>query len=342
MRRINALNLVGGYKLREPWARGSFAVDWRNMVLKMTGHVHTTRILTYDLANAPPMEGFPEVYPISADWGWWPNTKENADHQYCNGLWFNGTNWWAVCRAHYDMSPRWDMDVYADDGTVWTAPLPQQKFSGFVKTPIGEDGISWAYFGCGGYESGQGTPSGPTLADYLGNVYLDYDWLPNPGANLEHWNTRAPRPADYWPEGHVDSWVGWEPRTVADVRQGRWASDWLYGGGVFLPNGPLLYFPYQGTGELRYSWGQNPDGSRIQRTVTFAENAGMNRTRVLAYDPTTFEPGAFEVIEFDREIDFWNPCGGQEIDPQGRLWLSDCFSHGDAEVHIRVYQVTYD
>ena len=332
MRRIQSLTLVGGYKLREPWARGSFAVDWRTMTLKMTGNLLNTRLLTYNLANAGPMESFPEVNPAEEGWGWWPDDKDATTKQYANGLWFDGDKWWAVCRAHYDMSPRGDMDVYADDGTVWPVPLPQQKFSGFVKPPPDAEGISWAYFGCGGYESGQGTSSGPTLADCNGSVFLEYDWLPTPGSNLERWNTRAPRLPDYFPEGHVDSWVGWEPRNG----QGRWASDWLFGGGVILPNGPLLYFPYVGTGELKYDWHQNPDGFD-QRTITFAESSGMNRSRLLAYDPNTLE-----CVEFDRELDFWNPVGGQEVDPQGRLWLAERYAHGDAEVQIRVYQVTYE
>lgn len=340
MRSIQSLNLVGGYKLKEPWARGSFAVDWRTMTLRMTGNVgnpyYDSSVLTYDLNAAGPPEAFPEVNPSRRDWRWWPNQKPGAAGQYANGLWFDGTRWWAATRAHYDTAPRGDMDVYADDGTVWNVPLAQQRFSGFVKTPPDADLISWTDFGCGGYESGGGTCSGPTRADYTGRVLLEYDWLGDPGDSLEYWNTRAPRLPDYFPEGHVDSWIGWDPRLVNNALQGRWASDWLYGGGVILPNGPLCYFPYQGTGELKYDWHQNPFGFD-QRTITFAESEGRNRSCLLAYDPDTLQ-----LVEFDRLLDFPGPVRGQEVDPQGRLWLAQgLYGHGDAEVMIRIYEVNY-
>ncbi len=332
MRRIQSLNLVGGYKLKAPWARGSFAVDWRTMTLRMTGHVHDTSLHTYNLANAGPMESFPEVNPVATEYGWWPHFKEDGQTaQYANGLWFDGEKYWAACRAHYDTTPRWDMDVYGSDGTVWNIPLAQQRFSGFVKPPPGDDLISWAYFGCGGYESGQGTCSGPTLADYTGQVYLEYDWLPNPGPSLSQWDTRAPRRPDYIVGS--DTWLGWVPRTINGVLQGRWASDWLYGGGVILPDGPLCFFPYQGTGQLHYDW--NPPNFD-QRTITFAEGEWANRSSLLAYDPATFQ-----CVEFDRLLDFAGPVRGQEVDPEGRLWLAEGYGHGDAEILLRVYQVTY-
>ena len=332
MRRISALNFVGGYRLKGPWARGSFAVDWRAKILRMTGHVHGNTILTYDLAAAGPPELFPEVSPVSEDWGWWPQQKQNAAGQYANGLWFDGEHWWAVCRAHYDTAPRGDMDVYRDDGLTWTVPLPQQKFSGFVKPQPGADLVSWPYFGCGGYESGQGTCSGPTLAVYDGTVLLEYaDFnLESPGPNLEYWDHRAPRLPDYsiW----RDEWLAWKPRVRNGKREGRWASDWLYGGGVILPGGLLCYFPWQGTGELRYDW--NPPHFD-QRTITFAESESKNRSCLLAYDTATMQ-----CVEFDRVFnDFWGPVRGQEVDPQGRLWLAQGFGHGDAEVVIRVYEV---
>jgi hypothetical protein len=223
------------------------------------------------------------------------------------------------------------MKVYGSDQTVWTVPLAQQRFSGFVKPIPGPDLISWPYFGCGGYESGQGTCSGPTLGEYTGNVLLEYQWLDNPGSSLEHWDTRAPRLPDYNPGS--DTWLGWMPKQIGPEIQGRWASDWLYGGGVILPDGPLCYFPYQGTGVLKYDW--NPPHFD-QRTITFAENEWMNRSSLLAYDPDTFE-----CVEFDRVLDVRGPIRGQEIDPDGRLWLAEGYGHGDAEVTIRIYQVEY-
>lgn len=336
MRRIQELVLLGGYKLKEQWARGCIAGDWRTQTLKMVGNVHSNNVLTFDLKNAPPLETFPEIYPVKVEPGWWPTHKNGADHQYANGLWFDGSRYWAVCRAHYDTAPTWNMMAYADDGDIYEIPLEQQKFSGFVKPPVGDDGVSWAYFGCGGYESGQGTCSGPTLADCEGNIFLQYaDFnLENPGPNLEYWNLRAPRLPDHFT--YTDSWLAWNPREVNGVLEGRWASDWLYGGGVILPDGPLCYFPYQGTGELRYSWGENPDGSRIQRTITFAEQEWYNRSCLLAYDPATFE-----CVEFGRLLDSQGPVCGQELDPEGRLWLAQSDWTPDNEIQLRVYQVNY-
>jgi hypothetical protein len=56
---------------------------------------------------------------------------------------------------------------------------------------------------------------------------------------------------NYFVEGHGDSWVGWEPRTINGVRQGRWASDGIEGGGLLLPDG-LEVLAAHGPGELKY------------------------------------------------------------------------------------------
>src|ERR1041385_1560094 len=157
--------------------------------------------------------------------------------------------------------------------------------------------------GGGGYSSGQGATMGPTLCDPTGAVKIDYGWPSLPGAHLEHWNERAPREPNYYPVNHIDGWWAWEPRTVNGVLQGRWASDRIMGGGLWLPEG-ICYWPTMGTGDL--------DCHR--QTTTFGLDV-LNQCWRYTYDPLTFSLTGYSRMPEDY------PVGGQEIGPDGKVYL---------------------
>ncbi len=303
--------LLGGWRLTQEFARGTIAIDFAAGKLWLAGHAQTNDVIEYDLpamgTGSDPM-AWPALTPTQIIPGWWP-----AEQGYCNGLcWWQGKLWCSP-RVFYDTSPPPDMTIYARDGWTLAIPLPRQKFSGFVKRGPGQE----PYLGCGGYESGQGTSSGPTLATLQGQVLIQYGWPPDPGPALEHWNERCPREPNYYPVGHVDGWSAWEPRTIDGQLQGRWASDRVQGGGLCLPEG-VCYWPWQGTGEINYA----------NQTYTFAPDA-MNRTRKYTYDKSTYQLIGWEGSDRHEWV-----CG-QELDAQGRVYL--CRSnvwHGNSPYQV--------
>lgn len=284
--------LLGGYRLTQEFARGTIAADFARGRLWMAGHAQRNEVLEYSLpalGGGTDPAGWPKLMAVRTLAGWWQGG-------YCNGLCFWRGKLWASPRNGYDTAPPPTLTLYAQDGETAVVPLPRQAYSGFVKRGPDLDPL----VGCGGYESGQGSVSGPTLARLDGTRLIGYGWPAAPGAGLEHWNERAPRDPDYWPENHVDSWLAWEPRTVGGTLQGRWACDKINGGGLVLPEG-VAYWPLLGTGDIVYS----------RQSLTFG--AALKSCRYL-YDPATYALMGWEAFA-PGEV------GGQELDAQGRAWL---------------------
>jgi hypothetical protein len=223
-------------------------------------------------------------------------------------------------KVYYDTATPATLRLHAEDGEILTLNLPRQRFSGFVKRGPGLD----PYVGCGGYESGQGSCSGPTVATLSGQRLLEYGWPGLPGANLEHWNERAPREPNY--SIAADDWVAWNPRMVSGELQGRWASDRILGGGLALSDG-IWFWPWMGTGELKYA----------NQTYTFAPYE-LNKTYAYRYHPTTFQFIDYQVLsEFGS-----SPIGGQELGPDGKIYLAqrDQWNSGNTyatDVALKVY-----
>ena len=243
-------------------------------------------------------------------------------------------------RVFYDTPPSSTepLTLYAMDGEKINLPLHRQAFSGFVKRGPGLD----PFIGCGGYESGQGTQSGPSLATLAGQRLISYGWPGEPGANLEHWNERAPRAPNYRPLAGFanladktpgvpgDSWVGWTPRVVNGQLQGRWASDMIFAGGLVLPEG-ITYWPWMGIGDLDYRW----------QTYTFAL---VRHTYAYRYDPRTFQLLGYEAQpQFDTNLDVNGITAvlGQELGPDGKVYLANGYQWASgtykADVALRVY-----
>lgn len=294
--------LLGGWRITEEFAQGCIAIDFSRMKLWMVGHAQRQELLEYDL---PPMgtgsdiAAWPRVDPISRKPPFWQGG-------YGNGLIFWRGKVWVSDRVFYDITPPQTMTLTAVDGETIAIAAPRQVFSGFVKRGPGLDPL----IGCGGYESGQGSSSGPSLCTLDGQVMFRHYWPGDPGpvdANgvPANWNAgRAPRAPNY--STASDTWVAWNPRVIGGELQGRWASDCVYGGGLVLPEG-ITYWAYQGTGDLDYA----------RQRPTFAAQ-GMERTSEYRYDPSTY---AFKGY-WPRPDLVDGPVLGQELGPDGRVYLA--------------------
>ena len=123
-------------------------------------------------------------------------------------------------------------------------------------------------------------------------------------------NQRAPRDPNYWVEGTRRFWVGWEPRVIKGVREGRWASDGIEGGGLLLPDG-LKYWPLMGTGELKYSY----------QSIAFAAQGNV-QTYEYTYDPKTYR-----FLSYRPAAMAW--VKGQEVGPDGTVYLAQRWLRGN-------------
>lgn len=301
--------MVGGWIGHEEWARGVIAFDHATGRIWVAGHDQIDHVHEYQ--NLPPMgtgdvSTWPILQPVRTIDRWWENIEGSPT--FPGGLAFFRGKLWCSPKVFYAASPVQGaglLSLHALDGDRIDLPLKRQEFSGFVKR-AGQEPL----IGCGGYTSGQGSMSGPSLATLDGQVLLRYEWPAMPGANLEFWNQRAPREPNYFVEGHSDSWVGWEPRTINGVREGRWASDGIYGGGLLLPDG-LKYWPLMGYGELKYAY----------QSIGFAAE-GAIQSYEYTYDPNTYQ--------FQSHRPFagaW--VKGQEVGPDGTVYLAQRWLRGN-------------
>ena len=320
--------LLGGWRLAEEYAGGAIAIDFSRMKLWMVGDRRQSTIVEYNLpamGGGTDLNAWPAVAPVRRiPLFLTPESGQvvgaGQEQIYCNGLAFFRGKLWASPKVYYDTKTPGYLRLHAEDGEILTLDLPRQMFSGFVKRGPGLE----PYVGCGGYESGQGSCSGPTVATLSGQRLLEYGWPGLPGANLEYWNQRAPRDTNY--SIATDDWVAWNPRTVNGQLEGRWASDRIYGGGLALPEG-ITYWPSMGTGELKYS----------MQSATFAPYE-RNRTYEYQYHSSTFQ-----LIGFWARPDLGaSPIGGQELGPDGKVYLAhtDQWNNGHSyttEVALKVY-----
>jgi hypothetical protein len=303
--------MVGGCFGHEEWSSGRIAIDYATGRLWVVGHDQTLDVHEYRLSDCPVNNGgdpstWPVIQPVRTIPRFWPNIEGSGT--YAGGLAFFRGKLWASPKVMYAASPvqgSGPLTLYSPDGSTIDLPLARQKFSGFVKR-AGQEPL----IGGGGYASGQGSVSGPTLATMSGQVLLSYEWPATPGANLEFWNQRAPREPNYWVEGHGDSWVGWEPRVINGVREGRWASDGIEGGGLLLPDG-LKYWPLMGTGELKYSY----------QSIGFAAQGNVG-----SYE-YTYDPNTYQFQSYRPFAGAW--VKGQEVGPDGTVYLAQRWLRGN-------------
>lgn len=292
--------LVGGWRLKQEYPRGALAIDFKTHRVFMAGHAQRQEIVEYSLlprnGNAtakepiPPGTGddimqWPQLDPVRVHPGFWKGG-------YAGGLCLKDNILWASPKKFYDMEPPPAFDLYGknlETGEVKTirVKLPRQAFGGgFVK---GRPGTM--LLGCGGYESGQGSVSGPTLATVDGTVLIG-----QPNHGTREFEKRERRPANYWPVKHTDGWLALEPRDGV----GRWACDRVHAGGIRHPRG-VAYWALLGIGELDYA----------RQNETFAPR---NETWLYTYDPETFDDVRFNKWRHGH-------VHGHEVGPDGRVYL---------------------
>jgi hypothetical protein len=168
----------------------------------------------------------------------------------------------------------------------------------------------------GGYESGQGSQSGPSFGRRSGQKLIEYQWPGLPGATDPatgkpvNWDLRAPRDTNYYPSDHGDTthtdyWVAWNPRTINGKLEGRWASDYIYAGCIVAPEG-VYWWAWQGTGPLDYA----------NQIPTFGWTQQVSQYR---YDPVNFKFAEYKLM--GPEVGQF-PVVGQEIGPDGTIYLA--------------------
>jgi len=292
--------LVGGWRLAQEYARGALAIDFDNQRVFIGGHAQRQEIVEFSLMRRSDETGksekiapgtgddvmkWPRLDPVKVHAGFW-------EGGYVGGLYYKDNTLWASPKKFYDMSPPPRFHLYGknlDTGKVETIPvgLPRQAFGGgFVK---GKPGT--ILLGCGGYESGQGSVSGPTLATIEGKTLIR-----QANHGTMEFEKRELRPPTYWPAKDVDGWIALKPRN--DV--GRWACDRVHAGGIWHPRG-VAYWALLGIGDIDYA----------RQNETFAAS---NETWLYTYDPKTYRS-----VEFKK----WDHghVHGHEVAEDGRVYL---------------------
>jgi hypothetical protein len=300
--------LLGGWRITGEFSRGGIAINHESKTLYVVGHAQRQEVYEFDLPDfgkGVKVGDWPALKSKRVIPGWWQDG-------YANSLVYHDGKLWAAVRKFYDTSPPSTLTLFALGGESRTIKLPRQQYSGFVKS-AGQ----FPELGCGGYESGQGSAYGPTLATLEGKSLIAHDFNNN-------WDTREKREPNYFPVGHKDSWLALEPREVNGKKEGRWACDRIYGGGVRLKTG-IYYWPQLGIGDIDYA----------RQCDTFAATTATYQYR---YDPETYK-----LLGWEKLSDL-GPIHGQDISPDGKLlYLSEgnAWKSGLYQVDpvVRVYQI---
>jgi hypothetical protein len=302
------LELIGGWRLTGEFARGAIAIDHVGKKIYLVGHAQQNEVYEYDLpthGTGKDINTWPILKPIRVIPAWWKDG-------YANGLAFHDGKLWAAARKYYDTAPPETMTLFAMTGETIDIKLPRQQFAGFVKS-VGK----FPEIGCGGYESGQGAAFGPTLATLEGKKLIDNNFA-------NDWKTREKREPNYHSVDHKDSWVALEPREINGVKEGRWACDRIYGGGIRTSTG-IYYWPTMGIGDIDYK----------RQNETFA---ATNITYLYHYDPTTYK-----LIGW-KKLDDIGRVHGHDISPDGKhfylcevhAWKSGLYQ---TDPVVRLYQL---
>jgi hypothetical protein len=288
--------LLGGWQAANPFGRGSIAIDWSTKTMAMVGHTQRNEILLFDLpamGTGTDSKQWPVVKPREVVAGWWPKDC------YASGLTYWKGDLWVSPRKFYDTNPPGEQTWYSRKGQTVHFKLPRQQFNGMVKR-LKDD--PWP--GGGGYESGQGSAFGPTLADLSGGVKITHTFDAG-------WDSREKREPNYWPAGRVDGWTALNPRVVNGEKEGRWACDKIYAGGLVLEDG-IRFWPQMGIGDIDYA----------RQNDTFA---ATNKTYEYVYDPASFK--LLRWVETPYPTVYGQEFGpnGEVVLSQGNVWKSDVY-----------------
>jgi hypothetical protein len=300
--------LLGGWRITAEFARGGIAINLAEKKLFVVGHAQRNEVYEYDLpefGKGSDLKKWPQLKPVRVIPGWWQDG-------YANSLAYHNGKVWAAVRKYYDTAPPPTTTLFAQTGETKEIDLPRQQFSGFVKSAG-----RFPELGCGGYESGQGSAFGPTLATIEGKPLIIHNFDPT-------WSMREKREPNYFPVKNNASWVAVEPMVLHGVKEGRWACDRVFAGGIRLKTG-IYYWPLMGIGDIDYA----------RQNLTFASR---NVTYQYRYDPATYKLLGW------KQLPDLGPIHGQDISPDGKLlYLSEgnAWKSGLYQVDpvVRVYQI---
>ena len=293
--------LVGGWRVAQPFCRGGLAIDFEHKRLFMGGAANRNYVAEFSLSRHAATTGPAEDIPFGKgdDISKWPRLDSVKQHEsfwekgcYAGGLHYENNTLWASPRKFYDTAPPRQFtlsgkDLRTEEIKTRRVELPRAAYGGgFIKGKP-----NTMLIGCGGYESGQGSAAGPTLATPEGKVLIGQK---NHGTMT--FEQRELRPPNYWPKARKDGWIALVPRDGV----GRWACDRVHGGGIWHPRG-VCYWALLGIDELDYA----------RQNETFGAS---NETWLYAYDAQTYDKVEFNLWKHGHVI-------GHEVGPDGLVYL---------------------
>lgn len=311
--------LLGGWRIRQEFARGGLAIDWTMRRLFSSGHSNENIIHEYQLPDSygtgPDVLQWPELRRVRTHQNFWGDEPGGWGHGWSGGIQVKDGILWVSPKVYYDSAPKrlviYGKDLLTGEKHRIATTLQSPAFGGgFVK------GKADMLLGCGGYESGQGAVYGPTLAKLDSTILLN-----QPSLNEGTWENRTPRPPNYFVEPGEPSWLGMNPRNG----EGRWCSDRVYGGGLWLDRG-LCYWPILGTGSLAYKY----------QTEMFS--IGENKEGwFYTYDPTSLAKSS---VKFEK----WphGQVNGCEVGPDGLVYLhtrNEWASYYKVDPAVKIFKV---
>lgn len=310
------MKLIGGFRLSGEFARGEIAVDEEKKLIYQTGHAQRNEVYVYEYTspgvgpdiNAWPILAIKETLPA-----WW-DTNEG----YANGIAIDENGeLWAAPRKFYDTSPPKTLRIYGrNSGVIKTINLPRQQYAGFLTSWRGR----LTHLAGGGYESGQGSAFGPTLATMEGEGKINYNFN-------AAWEARCPREPNYFSLDGKDGWVCVNPRRNPEtgVLEGRWACDRIYGGGIELDDG-YYFFAHCAVGAVDYA----------VQSSTFDVD-GVLSTYVFRFDRDYKLQGWTLLPEVES-----CPVIGQDVGDSGKVYLAqgNAWKGGlyKVDTAVRIYQ----
>lgn len=293
------LELTGGYRIAQDFARCGMAIDFASRRVFASGHAQQNVIHEYalpdKLGTGPNVMNWPILRRVKTHQNFWGDEPGGWGHGFPGGQKVTDGVLWISAKVYYETAPK-KLTLYGKNlttGEILRKPttLSQPAFGGgFIK------GANESLLGCGGYESGQGAVVGPTCAKEDSTILLNQASL-----NYGNWENKAPRPPNYSIAPNNPSWVGESPRNG----EGRWCCDRVYGGGIWRTNG-LMYWAILGIGLLSYA----------HQSEVFSIGDTTKECWLYTYDPKTFAKSS---VAFEK----W-PHGmvhGQDIDSEGTIYL---------------------
>jgi hypothetical protein len=256
------LSLAGGWRLNQAYCKVGLAINFSTMKAWTLGHAQTMPLAEYQLPamgsgtnfNSYPIVGqaksYGNPYTIS---GW---NSNYGTQLYAGGLMWRDGLLWMSGKGFYAASGSFPSTVIkkfslgssaAIAETITIASRPCQAFGGgFIKghpTDI--------LVGCGGYESGQGSRSGPCWMKLDGTVLNEFGDFSGPKLEREKRTNNYSCPNDGWfvpPDGSI----------------GYWFAGRIWGGGLYL-GGKVCFWVDQGTGPINYSYQTETFGNTSAR-----------------------------------------------------------------------------